>query len=87
VRHGDSLSASGAHVFIQAFAPVNPSGPNERSRDLTLATWRHANARKSCIRMALLNVHGKSNYDAHRLPVGKTAAWKKRGSDVLSVRQ
>jgi len=85
VPHGDSLSASGAHAFIHAFAPVNPSGANELSRDLTLATWHHANVHKSCIHMAPLNVHGKSNYDAHRLPAGKTAA-ERRKRDVLQFR-
>jgi hypothetical protein len=71
---------------MHAFAPVNPDGANERSRDLTLATWCHANARKCGIRMALSYVRGESNYDAHRLPAGKTAA-ERRERDVLQVRQ
>jgi hypothetical protein len=75
-----------AHVLMHAFAAVNPDGANERSRDLTLATWRHANARKCGIRMALLHVHRESNYDAHRLPAGKTAA-ERKVRDVLRVRQ
>jgi hypothetical protein len=82
---GTTNPSSGAHVLIHAFVPVNPNGANERNRDLTLATWCHANASKSCIRKALLNVHRESNYDAHRLPAGETAAERKE-RDVLQVR-
>jgi hypothetical protein len=36
--------------------------------------------------MALVKVHRESDYGAHRLPVGKTAAERKE-RDVLQVRQ
>ena len=79
------LSGTAKPYRMHAFAPVNPDGANERSRDLTLATWCHANARKCDIRMALSYVHRESNYDAHRLPAGKTAAEEESATSCRSV--
>jgi hypothetical protein len=66
--------------------PIQSKGSSERGRELTLATRCHADARNRCIHMALIKVHGESDYGAHRLPSGKTVA-EKRERDVLQVRQ
>jgi hypothetical protein len=55
-------------------APLNRTGANGRSRELTLATRCHEDVRNRCVLMALVKVHGESDYGAHRLPAGKTAA-------------
>ena len=55
-------------------APLNRTGANERNRELALATRRHEDGRNRCVLMALVKVHGESDYGAHHLPAGRTAA-------------
>jgi len=84
VRHGRSLLAfwhaclQHACLSTRWLAPVNRTGANERSRELTLATRCDVDARFRCGQMALMNkAHGEGYYGAHRLPAGKTAAEKR----------
>ena len=71
------MFATRAFIHASLHAIENRQGANGRSRELTLATRVHADARNRCDRMALVKVHGESYYGAHRLPAGRTAAGKR----------
>jgi hypothetical protein len=61
-------------------------GARKRSRELRSRHECHASARNRCVRMTLIKVHGESDYGAHRLPAGKTAA-REYSAGVLLVRR
>jgi hypothetical protein len=64
-------------VYSRAGSCRRFAGANGRGRELTLATRCRMGACYRSVHKALIGVHGEFDYDAHRLPAGKTAAKEK----------